>query len=176
MKPKYNIGDTVWFAHRKIVTDRVICPECFGKKILTVILGDNSKVEIDCMGCASRLENPRGYCEYYKQEITVKQIAISGFECNGIKTRYRFDSCYIVDEEDVFDTKEATEVRAKELAEQHNKEELDRIYRKEKNHKNWAWHVYYYRNQIRSALKDIEYAEKCLHIAKQKSKQEGKEA
>ena len=175
MTPKYNIGDVVWYARRETTTDKIMCPECFGKKVLTVILGDGSQVIIDCMGCAPGLENPRGYCTFYKQSSGVKEIIISGVEYNIIKTTYQFDGCYSVNETELFDTKEGAEKKAVELAEEHNKEELDRIHRKEKNNKNWAWHVHYYRNKIRRALEDIEHAKARLNIAKKKLKTEKKE-
>ena len=172
----YNIGDKVWYAGRKNTLERVTCPECFGKKYLTVILGDDSKVTIDCAGCASGYDPPKGYVEYYKQTYDVRQITIDGVEMDRKSIQYKYDDfgshCRIAYNIELFDTKEAAEIRAKELAEEHNKQELERIHRKEKNNRAWAWHIHYYRRMIRDAKETIERAEKKLNVARSKAKEE----
>ena len=174
----YSIGDKVWYAGRESKIERVTCPECFGKKYLTVILGDDSKVTIDCAGCAAGYDPPKGYVEYYKQFFNVSEITIDGVEMDRQKVQYKFGgslcSYHIADGEDVFSSKEAAEARAKELAEEHNKQELERIHRKEKNNRTWSWHVHYYRKMIRNAKKEIERAEQKLDAAKAKVKEEKK--
>lgn len=166
----YNIGDEVWYANRTSVSEKITCPECFGKKYLTVILGDGSQVTIDCAGCASGFEDPKGYVTYYKQDIEVRLITIDRVEINPDYVEYAFDKfgcgCHIAKDKDLFLTKEGAEVRAKELADEWNKEELAKLHRKEKNHRDWSWHVHYYRRQIRDAEKTIEYATKKLEAAK----------
>lgn len=166
----YNIGDNVWHASRKSTEERITCPECFGKRYLTVILGDDSQVTIDCAGCASGYDPPKGYVTYYKQDIDVKQVIIDGLRVTRDYVEYEINktncSCNILKNVDIFITKEEAEVRAKELAEQWNEEQLAKIHRKEKNHRDWSWHVHYYRRQIRDAKEKIEYATKQLDAAK----------
>jgi len=173
----YNIGDKVWYAGRKSIQERITCPECFGKRYLTVILGDDSKVTIDCAGCASGYDPPKGYILYHKQIINVSQITIDGMEISPkeIKYKYNYGGCSwnVAYHEDVFSSQEAAEIRAKELAEEHNKQEHERIHRKEKNNRTWSWHVHYYRKMIRDAKKTIERAEEKLGIAKTKQSQGG---
>jgi len=174
----YNINDKVWYAKRYSVVEKVVCPECFGKKYLTVILGDGSQVTIDCAGCTYGCDSPRGYATYYKQDVEVKQVIIDGMRITRDYVEYEINktscSCNIIKGSDLFSTKEEAEVRAKELAEEWNKEQLAKIHRKEKNHRDWSWHVYYYRQQIRRAEKDIEYAKKKLDAAKTHVKEEPK--
>jgi len=166
----YNIGDKVWYANRDSTQERVTCPECFGKKYLTVILGNDSRVTIDCAGCAAGYNPPRGYVTYYKQFVNVSQVVIDKVEVSCEYVKYGFNKteccCYIGKDTDVFSTKEEAEIRATELAEQWNREQLEKIHRKEKNNRTWAWHVLYHRNQIRDAEKTIEYAKKKLEAAK----------
>ena len=168
----YNIGDKVWYAGREVTEEKVICPECFGKRYLTVILGDDSKVTIDCAGCASGFEDPKGYILHYKQIIDVSMITIDRVEINRDYVEYLFNGHYLAKNTDIFSSKEAAEIRAKELAEEHNKQEHERIYRKEKNNRTWAWHVYYYRKMIRDAVKTIERAREKLDAAKTKEHKE----
>lgn len=169
----YNIGAKVWYAKREAITEREPCPECFGKRYLTVILGDESEVTIDCVGCASGFEAPKGYILYYKQTADVARITIDRVEINRDYVEYLFNECRIARDTEVFITKEEAEIRAKELAEEHNRQEYKRIHRKEKNNRTWSWHVHYYRKMIRNAERDIERAKERLDVAKEK---QGKEA
>ena len=43
----HNLGDTVWRATVKRSQVHVACPDCFGRRALRVILGDDSEVVID---------------------------------------------------------------------------------------------------------------------------------
>jgi len=171
----YNIGDKVWYAGRKSTTESVVCPECFGKKYLTVILGDDSQVTIDCAGCEpGGCQPPRGYMTYYKQDIKVSQVTICKIEIDPTGVEYGYGEyncgCHITKDTDIFDTEEEAEVRAKELAEQWNQEQLARIHQKEKNNRTWSWHVHYHRRQIRDAEETIERSKKKLDAATQHAK------
>ena len=68
-----------------------------------------------------------------------------------------------------FETKEEAEVKALELAMEWNKEELERINRKEKNNRTWSWHVHYYRKMIRDKEKEITRAKEKLNVAQSKT-------
>jgi hypothetical protein len=175
---KYNIGDKAWFAGRESVEKSVICPDCFGKKYLTVILGDNSQVTIDCVACVQRgFEPPKGYVTYYGYKIDVSQVTINKVEISPNKTEYRFEQdkhCYIVYETDLFDTKEEAEERAKKLCKEYEEEELEKIHRKHNNNRSWGWNVHYYRRIIRQANKDIEYYTPRLDAAQKYAKEDKK--
>ena len=128
----YLIGDKVWHASCKSTKERVTCPECFGKKYLTVILGDDSQVTIDCAGCASGYDPPRGYINYWKQYVDVSLVIIERVEINPDYVEYginRTDCSYrIVKATDVFLTKKEAEIRAQELTENWNQEKLAKIH------------------------------------------------
>ena len=155
MKNKFNIDDKVWFAATYPIEKREVCPDCFGKKVLTVILGDDSRVSIDCSGCSAGYEPPRGYIIYWEKSTKVRQVIINRVEIQVDKIEYGFSSSCYTNEENLFFDKEDAEKRAKELAEIYNKEELDRISSKEKSNRTWAWNVHYYRKQIRDAENTI---------------------
>ena len=172
----FNIGDEAWYARRESTLERVTCPECFDKKYLTVILGDGSQVTIDCAGCAAGYDPPRGYVTYYKQSASVSLVSICKVEIYADHAEYGFggtETCHhIARDTELFATEEEAKVRAKELAEEWNKEKLAQIHRKEKNDHTWSWHVHYHRKQIRDAKNTIEYAEKKLDAAKAHVKEE----
>jgi len=169
---KFNIGDKVWYARTGGTQKTVICPECFGKKFLTVILGDDSQVTIDCAGCAMGFEPPKGYVTYWEWGVDVKEVVIERLEIEKDKIEYGFLDCYRAESNRIFPTKEEAEKRALELAEEHNKEELARIHRKEKNNHTWAWNAYHHRDCIRRAENDLVYHKAKLDVAKIKAKED----
>lgn len=166
----YNIGDKVWHATCKTTLTKVTCPECFGKRYLTVILGDDSKVTIDCAGCASGYDPPKGYVTHYEHGADVSLVTIGRVEINPDHVEYGFNrvgGCMnIAKDTELFSTKEEAEIRAKQLSEEWDKDQLTKIHQKEKHDHTWSWHVHYHRKQIKDAEKTIEYAKKKLDAAR----------
>lgn len=168
IKP-YNIGDSLWYAGREAIEETVTCPECLRNGYLTVTLGDASEVTIPCAGCSDGYLPPKGYIRYWKHKISVSLVTIDRVEINRDYTEYLFDNNRLAKDTDLFLTKDQAEARAKELAEKYNKVELERINKKEKHNRTWAWHVHYYRKMIRNAEKDIERAKTQLAFAESKA-------
>ena len=172
---KYNIGDKMWYAHREAKEKAIDCPDCFGKKYLTVIKGDDSRVTIDCSGCSRGYMPPAGFVTYYEHSASVEEITIQGMDIDPSgKTSYKFNatSCSWrnADESELFATKEEAEKRAIELSEEHNKRELARINLKEKDGRTWSFNACYHRKGIKQAEKDLAYHTDKLNVAKQHSK------
>ena len=168
---KYKIGDKVWFAQRKSVTKTENCPDCFGKRYLTVIKGDDSQVTIECAGCQSGYEPPKGYISYYSQDIDVNEVVIEGLDVRPLsEPEYRFNctecSWRSAKEDELFTTKEEAEIKAKELSDEWNKEQLGRIHQKEKHNRTWSWNAHYHRDCIKRAERDLEYHRNKLDYAK----------
>ncbi len=172
----YKIGDVVWAANRRRVEKSMVCPDCLGKKFLTVILGDDSRVTIDCASCDEDLySGPSGLIRYYQEEVQAEMITIEGLEEMAGKVEYKYKingcCCYVIKEQDVFPTKEEAQMRALKLAQEYEQSERDRINYKLKPAKNWAWHIRYYRDNIKRAQKEIEYTTLQLEAAKKHTKE-----
>ena len=165
---KYKIGDKVWWAHRKITEKWEMCPECFGLKYLTVILGDQSEVQIECEGCKRGYLSSLGRVSFLEHTAEPTIVEINKIEVKKDGVEYGTTECYSIDEEDLFPIghRELADIRALELSVKHNEEESAKIKNKIKEHKSWSWHVTYHRGCIRRAQKDIEYHSKCLDYAK----------
>ncbi|MBU1067332.1 hypothetical protein KKE60_06065 [Patescibacteria group bacterium] len=166
---KYKISDKVWYAQGKRIEKRVPCPDCFGQKALTVIRGDGSQVSIECVGCATGYEPPRGYITFYEQIGDVLEVTIDRIGETALETEYGFKGCYYVKETDLFAAKEDAEQRALVLAEEHNQEELNKINQKEKHNRSWAWNVHYHNDCIVRAEKQLAYHKAKLAVAKIKT-------
>lgn len=167
----YSMGQHVWWASCQSKQKWLTCPDCCGKKFLTVILGDDSQVTIDCAGCAAGYEPPRGVVFIYEYAAEVHYDEITGLEINEKETRYRFGS-YMIDRENVFDSKELAEARAAQLMDEHNKEEAERFKRKDKDTRTWAWHVHYHRAEVKRAIHALDYHTAKLEAAKAHKKQD----
>jgi len=169
---KFKLGDKAWYSTLDTREKHIPCPECFGKLFLTVILGDNSQVTVDCMGCAPGLEYPRGFVIEYEAFPNVREVTITQIEMEEHVVRYGFNGCYRTDEENLYPDEESAQVRAKELVANHTIEEQRRMLRKERETKNWSWHVHYHRDCVRRAEKELIYHSAKLAVAKTHAKSE----
>jgi hypothetical protein len=68
----FELRQAIWWASCDSIEVTENCPDCFGKKYLTVILGDDSEVKIDCRTCALGYEPPRGYITLHKYGATAR--------------------------------------------------------------------------------------------------------
>ena len=162
----YKLGDKVFVAFLKSHEKWVTCPHCFGKRALTVILGDDSQVSIDCDCCRYGFEGSKGYLKSWGWVSGVKESTITKVEQEWPeKIEYGVDGGYRVDQDKVFDTQVAAEIRAQELIIEQDKKELHCIQVKERVDRNWAWNVRYHRERIKQSEKDLEYHRAKLAVA-----------
>ncbi|MDP1753175.1 MAG: hypothetical protein Q8L22_27280, partial [Reyranella sp.] len=121
-------------------------------------------IKVDCDYCGKGFEGPRGYVtENYDYVSKVHQITIDQKEVNegqdGKKCRYRYGH-YLLDSDDISDTKDAAETRLLEKIEKYKLEEEQRIaWHKENSNKSYAWHVGYHRRCAAKAKRDLDYHE-----------------
>jgi len=167
---KFNIGDKVWVAFSGQFSTWITCPHCFGKKFLTVILGDDSRVTIDCAGCQLGYDPPMGSIQEYQFQAKVQEFTIERVEIANGAPKYNY-----YDEENVFATKEEAEARAEGFREAHERDEKNRLERLKENQKrNWAWNATYHRRELKEALRKVEYHTAKLNVAKAHVKEETK--
>ena len=166
---KFRIGDKVLYVHVESVEKWIDCPECFGKRFLTVILGDDSRVTIDCVGCGRGYEPPRGLIStnIYMPVISERQIEGVNSEMKEGKevSTYKFYGGWSVEETALFTSRIEAELYGSLLANKLGDEALEKIHRKEKDTRTWSWNAHYHRDCIRRAKKDIGYHEAKLNAA-----------
>ncbi len=172
------IGDTIWTARTNKNNSYVECPDCFGKKFLTVILGDDSQVTIECDGCRDGYLGASGRIHTWEHTAEVDCSAISGIEARldedgGELVDYRVGGSHAYrkyTQWEVFDTKEEAKECAERMVIEETDHEAENFKRKVRGDKNWSFSVSYYRGQIRKAKKDIVRATEQLAYAKTKVK------
>jgi hypothetical protein len=152
-----NIGDKVWWATCENKTVEIDCPVCFGKKEVTLILGNGEQVKTDCDYCGRGFEPAKGYTQEYQMVSGVKEIEITGKEikenAEGRHVEYRYQN-YCLDNFNIFETKEMAENRVKELIKEYDADELSRIAYKKKS--NQTLFLYFYVHPLRN-VKLAEY-------------------
>ncbi len=178
MKPKYDIGDKVWYVETDSQPVSEVCPECAGKLFLTVILGGGEQVNIDCETCTKGGfgTKPTGYVENRIWKARLIETTVEGMDVMPGRIEYKFNvrgsggcySCKSREEADVFDSKEDGEKRLVEAEAEMQAEEVARLRRKEKPHQKWSWNVSYYRRQIRHLEKDLAFYRAKLDAAPKK--------
>ena len=174
----FKINDEVFWARYERKQRYIKCPECFGKRFLTVIMGDESRVTIDCVGCTQQpYEGPSGSIVTYDFEALVIKTKIEGMEIRPDKTEYRsycdsgHSSYYTLKDEDIFYTEVEAIARAKVLKDEADKEEAKRLLQKHDRNRTWAWNAHYHRDCIRQANKDLIYHTAKLEVAKSLGKE-----
>jgi hypothetical protein len=165
----FKIGDTVWWATARNEQKSMTCPDCLGERALTVVLGDKSTVSIECSLCSWGFEGPHGYVHYSEHVVDVRQVAVTRVEQTSEHIEYGVGGGYRT--ENIFVLREDAEHRAKELIDEYNQEQLERVNRKEKDTHSWAWNARYHRECIRRAEKELAYHTSKLAVAKIKAKE-----
>lgn len=169
---KYEIGQQVWYAGWESAPARIVCPDCAGEGRIRVLLPDDSIVSVDCVACQRGYDRPSGYLECYDRHAVAKLVTIQGVEMDGGKTEWKTEASYRTSEVDLFDNEVDAYAAAKVKAEQADIEERERIGRKHKDTRSWAWNAHYHRKCIKEAQRQIEYHTSKLAVASLKAKEE----
>lgn len=172
------VGDTVWIAISDGVEKWVDCPDCLGSGRLAVILGDGSKVGIDCVCCNADLSEyrgrPKGKIKAYDYSPRVIADTICRIEM-GVETIYGIG---IVGgntwrpRKKVFHSEAEANIEAKRITEERKLEQENDLLNL-KDHKgrqkSWAWNATYHRGEIRSLEEKIKRHRIRLAVAEEKS-------
>lgn len=161
---EFNVGDTIWWATCGTNQVEKPCPICFGKCVVTLILGNDEHVQTPCDFCGKGFEGARGYINEYEWSSAVKSVQITAKqvnERNGLReVEYRYDN-YILRPDITFRTKEEAEIRVLELIAKHEEEDRIRLEcQKEHGKKSYTWNVGYHKRCAKEARRQLEYHEK----------------
>ena len=173
--PKFGLGDNVFRASYDKQEKYVQCPDCFGKRVLRVELGNGEVVAIDCTGCSSGYESPSGVIKQYDFTVNCDKFSITGISTSPERIEYDLNnyggSYYTSNEGDLFLTKEEALANGELKKKAHEDEENRRFMAKTKDHRKWSWHVTHHRSGAKRAKEEMERHLAKLDIAKLKSKQ-----
>jgi len=169
---KYEIGQELWYAAWEATINYVTCPDCGGTGRIRVIHHNDTMMSIECAGCSSGYDPPKGCVKVYDREARAYPVTIIGVEVRDGKAEWKTDRHYISDEADLFDNEADALAGAKLKAEKYDREEREKINAKEKPTRTWSWNARYHRECIKKAKRDIEYHTAKLAAANLKVKAE----
>lgn len=175
-----SIGDKVWIARFKPMQPELVeCPDCGGTGRIRLIMHDDTMVSIECGECSSGYEKPTGTVRVYQNSVDACHGTVRGVEIteDGIEyTVATYDGHnYVCESKNVFDVKDLAIEYGLSKQEAYKQEQIDKIAKKEKDTKTWAWNASYHRGCIKRAEKDIEYHSQKLKAANLKAKQDKKD-
>ena len=179
-KPPFQLGDTVYVVQgcRSVPVEKT-CPVCFGKRCVTVILGNGELENILCEYCGNGYEGPRGYVVDHEPQSAVRQAIITGVSFTNHKWKFALDYGHTgAGESELYRDEASAEAARAKLMEEIKKEEASLL----ANRLNYSktkltWRVGYHRKRIRDLEREAEYHRKqlCVVIEKQEKRKAMKE-
>jgi len=161
----FNIGDTVWYAASEPRRVTIRCPVCFGKREVVVILGDDSRVAVDCDYCGKGYEGPQGSTiEYDSTPIAISDI-VTGMELTATAQGTSVAHYDLGKRSHVYPDKvhadEATALAAAVEARREYMEGEDRRlgWKKETAPKDATWSVGYHMREAKKCSEKLKYHE-----------------
>lgn len=173
---RFQIGEAVWRASFESVETSVECPDCGGTGRLHVTFHDGQTVAIECANCSKGFEGPIGRVKVYDRTPMATPALITGVRIDGDEIEWQtadaYADAYIVPDSDVFVDRDQCLAAAQEKAAEYDRAERERVLKKEKDTRSWAWNASYHRKEIKEAKRRIEYHEAKLAVASLKAKEE----
>ena len=80
LETPFSIGETFW---RPVLTPQqltVPCPVCSGEKVVTVIIGQDERLMVECDACGLGYEHPRGVIEEWVSDPGAAEFVIEAVE------------------------------------------------------------------------------------------------
>lgn len=162
------IGDKVyWVESHTHYGKSIPCPMCFGKRFVTIILGDDSRTDSLCVMCSHGLECATGLAKTWEAVAVI----CSG-EITGISTRdeLKYEVGYkTISAVEVFDS-EAAAIPVREEKQKETEERRDAWFKDSfvNCKKSQLWSAGYHRDCIKSAERTIQWHETRLNIIKER--------
>lgn len=161
---EFKIGDTAFLACCGSRSVEKPCPICFGKRKVTVILGDETAIETPCDFCG--LGNPfsRGVVTEYESTARVEPVVITSVRATesteGRCIEYGGLNGYVYHPEDLFSDEAAAMARAEEKQKEYQASADERSDAGQKHcRQKLSWSVGYHRREAARNRKDAEYHE-----------------
>lgn len=161
--PPFTVGDVRYRACNPSEQVAKPCPICFGKKRVTVILGDDSRQDVECDACGIGFEGPRGFVVEYEQTARTEAVTITGLvSYREGEWRVRCSDGNDYDLVRLYVNEAQAQAQAEANVEALNAHNYDQRKRRRKGVSKLAWTVYYHRQRIADAKRQIAWHEAKL--------------
>ena len=168
-------GDKIWCAmynrHEHVA---VVCPVCFGKREVTLILGNDDHVVLPCAYCSCGSAPPTGMVKEYQTVAKPELRAITKIEIKQTSKgeERRYNTCHNYwDDSLIFQTEAEAAKKAVGLAAKDMEEQVTRAKNIKKNHwHNYSWNAGYHMREANNQRKGAERHDALAKICKDRSK------
>jgi hypothetical protein len=152
---KFNIGDTVYWVESGIHYGKEVpCPMCFGKRFVTLILGDSTEQKIECGFCQHGIDRASGVAKTWEPQAIVCSGGITGISSrDGIRYEIGYRSLF---EYELYDNaviaEKVRESKHEEVVEQAQKWFIESF---KTCTKKQVWSAGYHRSSIKNSERTI---------------------
>lgn len=149
-KPRFTLGEEIFYVESTCSYGKSVpCTVCFGKKRVTVILGNGESILSECGYCSHGIDPPSGFSKTWEPMSTIYQGMVTGIKARDESWEYEVGSRGGIKESEAFSSRED----ARPLMESRLAEEQSRRATWERDNfitatKKQLWSVGYHRNQI----------------------------
>lgn len=163
---KFNLGDKIYWVYSSTNYGKPMpCPMCFGKRFVTLILGDESQTKSACGFCERGMEGSTGTATVWEPYAAVRSGVISGISTkDGIRYEVGYET---IKEYEAFSTEADAQIECDKqysLAKERAKEWFEKAFIDCK--KKQIWSAGYHKNCIKSAERNIEWHQLRLGMIK----------
>ena len=173
----YNVGDKVWWARCGQNQVQRTCIVCYGKKEVTLILGNGEEMVLPCSYCALGFDSSRGFTQEYEFTAEPQLITITSYcsemTCSGEKREYQHGMYSLYPEQICETQQEAVDKCAKEIEEKEAEQQRRAGCTKSNKTKHFSWDAGYHMKQVTDLERQIEWhkanAQLCRERKQKKS-------
>lgn len=171
MSAKFKIGDTIWLARYGRQEVLVPCNVCYGKKEVTLILGNDDSVILPCEACGHGFRAPTGTQTEYTFVCGAEQCRITGMriEISSDRESVTYDmlgGCY-ADESKCFATEEEAMLAAEALRKAEDERENTQAAAIKANaQRSFIWNAHHHMSEFNRAMRDAEYHARKAELCK----------
>jgi len=171
---RLNVGDKIWFAKCAWEPVKRVCPTCYGKLEVKLILGNGDAVVLPCDGCSRGYMPPEGVIHEYEYVVEPMLVTVTGMDIdiNGDKESIRYrGGGYIYDAKDLFLTEKEAGLAAltkKQKLDNDQKTRAENI--KHNVHKKFSWNASYHMREAKRKREDAERHDEKAKLCKERQK------
>jgi len=175
---KYQVGDRVWHARCDWVPVKKLCPVCYGKLKVTLILGNEDSVTMPCDYCRVGFSTPTGQIEEHEYVFEPKLVTITAVELLVTETETQVEylgGCYVYKEDTLFRDKAEATVKGEKLkADLDKKQGTEAASIKIKRHEKYSWNAGYHLQLAKRDRESAERHEQMAVLCKAKARTDGR--